>query len=362
MSRQNQANHLDNDLLLIALRRKLRVPIFDVSRQIICKCTTLVDIYGDHFFSCTKNNKKRMHDKVRDHWVKPLQCILCDVGVIASPTDLDTEYTNIVSFAPQMRPYDIGWYPETAGWKKTIFRTSCPMMGIDITFAKLRDLPSLTVVSARKNIAQHEKHLQTAEKAKLLRGKRIDKDSDETIKGELVIADLLDMNHALIPGVIDQFSDLGPCLKRLLYGTNPLIKVPTFSKGKPLAKSMMMKVYSDAVPAGVLPQANTTWASRTKDDGVDWYGDSYLEANPSSWAIQHMGMGIVRYMAQHIKFAKYRTISASNTSMEIERSWRNRLVEVRLPSIQRLPAANNIFYEEDPKDIKGSGHHKDTIE
>ena len=47
--------------------------------------------------------------------------------------------------------------------------------------------------------------------------------------------------------------------------------------------------------------------------------------------MQHFGLGIVRAMVTHIKFCKYRTSNITTPSF-IERNWRERRIEVSIPS------------------------------
>ena len=312
MSRISRAHRLDNDLFIIATRRKLRIPIFDSpSNPPICACGKQIDKHGDHLFSCVNQSKKRMHDRIRDLWAPVLRRILREISFIHGDRDIGTEWTDIVSFAPLMRPYDIGIIPDTIGWRRTYSTFPCRMIGIDVTIAPLRPSSSSTASSADNNLLLQETHLQTTEKRKLQRAKRISKDSDETIDGEQVIADLLDQNHALIPGAVDGYGDLGPCLKRLFFGTRPKLPPPTFTARKQHSKSMFHKVYSDDIPEAILTTANKVWATNrggatpaTTDDR--WYGDSYIDATPSTWAMHQIGLAVVDSLASHIKQATFR--------------------------------------------------------
>ena len=149
------------------------------------------------------------------------------------------------------------------------------------------------------------------------------------------------MNHVLIPGVIDQFGAFGPCLERFFYGDVTPSSHPSFPRDRPMAQSMYHKAYSPVVPEGIFTAANKIWQERQKTVGGDgWYGTSYLEACPSSWAVQRIGIGVVRHMANHIKFAKYHSMSAHSTNTFVERCWTDRRIEVSLPSLARTFSAH----------------------
>ena len=104
MSRLDHFARIPNDIFNVAMRRKLQIPIFDVSFIITCKCTQYVDIYGDHFFCCEKNSKKLMHDNIRDCSEIPVSSLLHEAKIIASPKDYSLELEHILSIAPNMRP------------------------------------------------------------------------------------------------------------------------------------------------------------------------------------------------------------------------------------------------------------------
>jgi len=56
--RQIKENRLNNFNFIISFRRSHRLPLFHESSAIKCTCNQVIDIFGDHFFSCRKHNKK----------------------------------------------------------------------------------------------------------------------------------------------------------------------------------------------------------------------------------------------------------------------------------------------------------------
>ena len=193
-------------------------------------------------------------------------------------------------------------------------------MGIDITFANLRSSASSAVVGANTQLCNHQRHLQTTEKQKIMRAKRISKDSNETFDGEEVNADLLDQNQILIPGAIDQFGAFGPCLQRFFFGTAPMLPLPPFQTTKRMSQAMLNRAYSEAVPEGILLMANKRWANQNHTNPSpmhQWYGENYIESTPSTWATQQLGLAVVRCMANHIKYAKW-TACTANIGTQLE--------------------------------------------
>jgi len=66
MSRSNIKNRLDNKSFDIALKSKLRIPIYNESSRPLCFCGTRIDCHADHYFSCGECKKTRCSNKFRD--------------------------------------------------------------------------------------------------------------------------------------------------------------------------------------------------------------------------------------------------------------------------------------------------------
>ncbi len=95
MNRSNSAHRLQNWAFDIALRRKLRLPIF--KHQEKCKCGNKHDLYGDHTFHCRRTSKKLAHNIIRDIWANTLQPALATAGYIHQNSKLDIEPKQILS-------------------------------------------------------------------------------------------------------------------------------------------------------------------------------------------------------------------------------------------------------------------------
>ena len=52
MSRSNIKNRLDNKSFDLALKAKLRIPIYHENSRPLCYCGSRVDCHADHFFKC----------------------------------------------------------------------------------------------------------------------------------------------------------------------------------------------------------------------------------------------------------------------------------------------------------------------
>ncbi|KAL7523889.1 hypothetical protein ACHAWF_000726, partial [Thalassiosira exigua] len=82
LSRSNRRHHIQNDLLVIAMLRKLRLLLFDPSDCHRCWCSQTHDCYGDHIFRCVSINKKMMHNYIRDGVARDLGVLLAAAGFI----------------------------------------------------------------------------------------------------------------------------------------------------------------------------------------------------------------------------------------------------------------------------------------
>lgn len=79
MSHQDQATCLDNDLFRLAILRKLHLLLWDAPPARLCRCGKTIDIYGDHFFTCSKMHKGGAHNVI----CNALHLILEELGPIA---------------------------------------------------------------------------------------------------------------------------------------------------------------------------------------------------------------------------------------------------------------------------------------
>ena len=106
------------------------------------------------------------------------------------------------------------------------------------------------------------------------------------------------------------------------------------------AAMMTTRAYSDRTPAGILPLANHAWTTSQHDpsaSGDRWYGDNYLEACPSMWAEQRLGLGVVIHLADHIRRAHWSThpnTGSPASAGSVGHSWREQHAEAQpLPSL-----------------------------
>ena len=103
---------LPNQHFEIAVARKLRLAFLPLHYPRHCHCPrkALLDPYGDHFFSCTKQHKTKLSNKLRDAIFFLLQDIAPRSHIVRNESDIHLEPTNLLPHHPRnIRPADIGF-------------------------------------------------------------------------------------------------------------------------------------------------------------------------------------------------------------------------------------------------------------
>ena len=345
-SRKNKSNHLPNETMVIGLRRKLRIPMWHKNCKLHCCCKRdgkhpRIDIYGDHFFSCKKHNKVVMHNSVRDASALPITRLLCDTNIIPSPSATAIEPEGIVSFESSLRPYDFCFHPDARCWAQDDAIIEAPTIGIDFTFAPPQPTIPPADAGALSIMEAHNRHLQRMEKKKLVSGRKVDESSVVRINGDTICEDLLEQGHILIPGVIDQFGGLGPTLQRFYFGSNPDPPPPSlFSPSQRNAEAMFHLANSNRCPSNIMQWAGDAWTKKKSEADNIWYGDSYLAPSPRIWALQQIGIGLVKSMAFHVKHANFEATSRRRFLKNNAQCWR----AFKSFTSPHLPTPSSLFF------------------
>jgi hypothetical protein len=301
MCRSNPLHRLPNWSTRIALRCKLRLPLFNETPP-NCKCGIQHDPWGDHMFNCKKINKKFAHNIIRDTWAEALQPALATAGYIRNTTKIDIERKHIKTRDITAQPFDISFDPDPSISDTTHIQCPYLTIGADITITNSNvmspTLNSLDDVSSVTAFA--DAHLQRFEKRKLNRiNKKDANDNNTTISGDQVIGDLLHQNMILLPFAIDPFGRWGPILQNFLLRSETNLEYK-FHATRPNAKIMFHKATSDPCPLGILRTADHVW-KHTKQR--NFFGYSYAAPTPSTFTIQQLGLGITKAFTTHIRNA-----------------------------------------------------------
>ena len=81
------------------------------------------------------------------------------------------------------------------------------------------------------------------------------------------------------------------------------------------------------VPYGILNTANKCWQQSHPDV---WYGDSYMDSNPKSWALQQLGLGFTKAITEHIVTCDEKIQDPTSTSIYKSRRRNKRVCVVPL--------------------------------
>ena len=303
MNRSNISHRLSNWSFDIAIKRKLRLPIFDVNSCPRCKCSQTHDPYGDHIFDCRNISKKLVHNLIRDTWATALQPALSIAGYIRSNTRLDMERTNLPISDISAQPFDISFDPDPLTCTTT--HTPCPYttVGADITVTHCSKEPS-TIDTSENAIsffsANADKHLQNAERKKLMRpNRRPDSDFQHGLPGEQTIGELINENMVLIPIALDPHARWGPITQNFLNLSTQNLQYD-FPDHRPNAMTMFKRATSHPSPIGILKTADAMWKSNPTRK---FFGYSYTSPTPSIYTTQQLGLGITKAFSTHIRNA-----------------------------------------------------------
>jgi hypothetical protein len=303
MCRSNPQHRLPNWMTKLALKRKLRLPIFN-DQPPICKCGSKHDKYGDHSFKCNRISKKQGHNIIRDCWAEALQPALATAGYIRPSSKIEIERRHIKTRDISAQPFDICFDPDPSTSVTNNIQCPYTTIGADITIGNSRSkIPSSLNRSAdvfTSISALADAHLQTFERKKF---KREDKnkynDSADTILGEDVIGDLLHNNMILLPFALDPHGRLGPALHNFLFNTSAPPKYK-FKENFPNASIMAFKATTPPCPLGILHTADSIWK---QNQSRPFYGYSYTAPTPSIHTIQQLGLGITKGLMTILRHA-----------------------------------------------------------
>ncbi|KAL9189581.1 hypothetical protein ACHAXT_009256 [Thalassiosira profunda] len=293
-----------------ALKAKLRIGLYHPSDAPTCPCGQRVDIHGDHFFTCGEYKKTRCSNDMRDATWRVMQRICPTAQYCRSKEDVHHEKLGLVASAPGKRPFD--WSFSINHFTAARIRGSSHLseIGVDVTVVGPTS-PSdlLRNASIQDNSISL---LQDGEKGKFAREKTAScKRTMRTLTGDEFIGDLYNNNRALIPQAMDRWGQMGPLFQRFLLGDRDAPDPMEYVAARPYARKMNERACSNAVPYGILNTANKNWI---ESNPSSWFGDSYMDADPKSWALGQLGLGFTTAIVDHISRADARATNPNAKS------------------------------------------------
>ena len=154
--------------------------------------------------------------------------------------------------------------------------------------------------------------LETGERGKFARDRPAsDKLTGQTLTGDEFIGELYRANKALIPQAMDRWGTPGPLFTHFLSGVREPPAPMTYPPSTPWAAAMNKRACSSDVPYGILNTASKNWLHHNPDG---WYGDTYIDANPKTWALGQFGLGCTLALTDHIHTSHDRVTDLSEKS------------------------------------------------
>ena len=278
------------NLFILALKRKLRVPLDSCPRR--CRCTTPMDVYGDHYFKCTKANKGKLHNRIRDTFFAILRHLAPLAGLAASDNHVFLEPLGLLPAHPTRRPADVAIEA-----LPNAFRDPISHLLVDVTSVSVPDKwgerDSFPV-----SVSLHHLRGENEKFAGHSRG--------DLTAGQLVQA-ILAHRYALLPCTFDPGGALGPAATGFLWKppkrpTTALPNVPPNDIPLPAShasKCLREQCYTHISTFGLLQRANKGWREEHADKPFTKYYEARL---PSQWATMQLGHNLVLAMSRHIAY------------------------------------------------------------
>ena len=326
MSRSNIKNRLDNKSFDLALKAKLRIPIYHENSRPLCYCGSRVDCHADHYFKCGEWKKTRCSNHFRDTTKFVMKRICPTAQYCISANNVDRELTNRVKEASSKRPFD--WSFTINHIKAAELKSSSPLseIGFDVTVISPSSPDDL-----QENACPFDNSISLLEEGERKKFAREGADSDKstglTLSGDQFIGKLYDSNKGFIPQSMDRWGNHGPLFSRFLLGNREAPAPHSYPETRPNALKMNKRACSFEVPFGILNTANKNWI--TSNPGV-CFGDTYMDFDPKTWALQQLGLGYTKAITEHISTCDEKIQDPTSTSIYKSRKRNKRVCVVPL--------------------------------
>jgi hypothetical protein len=296
LSRRITTNRIPNQHFRILLQRKLRLPILPPHLHhtpCICRAHTILDPFGDHLFSCTSASKTPIHNLLRDTCYHILTKIAPMAGLVTALTDIQLEPPNIMPTFPTLRPADIGIQLHQTHFNSNT-DDNAPILALDVTFTHIPQ-PNAPIVA------------QSSDRP--VSNNPTNKVHDESAKQKFNVPHAYAIhthNIILLPIMIDHLGGLGPFATTFFFGTLPTAVIPSaapipswtpFTFPNNPDAYLLFRRTLEQCPTNILSSATHNWNLGTPTKRP--FGSTYHTATPSSWAIQTLGLNMVKALAHH---------------------------------------------------------------
>jgi hypothetical protein len=184
--------------------------------------------------------------------------------------------------------------------------TTCTynILGGDVTCIKpIEDTALVVSVNLKETVtAAAVKHLQTHERLKLMRNGTTDAATDDKVRGNILIGELIQKRIILLSMPINPHGQWGPMFNQFLFGMRPPDQLG-FQANRPNAAAMHDLATQHPCPLGIIPTACIKW-KRNKTSR--FYGHSHTAPTPKQYIQQQLGLTITKAYAQLLRNAEIR--------------------------------------------------------
>ena len=261
MSRLDPKHRIKNENFVLALKRKLRLKIFQDAHLYKCRCGRPLDPYGDHSLGCRVNGKTAASNGIRDGLINIFKRLLPIAKLTTSSTQLECEAYNIIPQLPRLKPFDLSIRLDHL-LVNGAYKSPFSRIGFDVTLIHSTK-PSLSTNSEAAQFHEVDLRLRDGEKGKFARARGgTNKETLRTMTADEVIGSIVDSNYCFIPIAIGPFGDFGSIFRRFWEGTDPL-PLPSFSEDRPNALQAAKISVSHKAPSNILKRADEQW----REDG-----------------------------------------------------------------------------------------------
>jgi hypothetical protein len=279
LPREVAAFRAPSELFSLVLKRKLRIPLYTNLQQ--CPCGQTIDLYGDHFYRCTKLHKTRLHHRLRDTVALITSHLAPTAGLTNSASEVILEPTGTLPQFPSLRPADVCIHLSPSCGLNTSH------LFVDVTH---NALPSRWTDPNPPPVAiQHEK----AENRKF------------HCQNAAVAQALVDHHYTLLPFTFDSLGNIGPIFTSFLLGNKHhkppylITSQPRCATGlsSPASQALAQRAITTLPHSGLFSLANHHWAENNPHYGFTTYYSAQL---PSQWASQVLGQNLILALGDHL--------------------------------------------------------------
>jgi hypothetical protein len=256
-------------------------------------------------------------------------------SLVSTATDIQLEPPNIIPLCPTLRPADIGLQLQQ-GPQNNHNDPTAPILALDVTFTH-----------TPRSVNSHSSDRPDS-------NNNTNKVHDESARQKFNVPHayaLLTHNIILLPFTLDHLGGLGSFATTFLFGDPTTAIIPTASSipkwtpqsffRNPDAYLLYLRTI-ERCPKNILHSANHNWnmGAQTRRP----FGSTYHTATPSSWAIQTLGLNLVKALAHHCHYSMGKISQHAATQRPLYKNHQISLPTVASPTFSYLRVTDPCYF------------------